>query len=309
MKRRTLSIILVLAMAFFAVSCSANTDDGVMKVGVTFMTLNSPFFEAMERGVKEEGMASDVEIIVSDAQLNVAQQISSVENLIAQNVDVILLNAVDSSAIVPAVEAANAAGIPVVCLDVMAEGGEVASFIASNNVAAGELGGEFIADYLGGEGTVVILDGPPISSFQQRAEGFENALSNYPGIEIVQHINAVENSATAFVTAADNILSAHPELDAVLAVNDYGSIAVEAAVSSAGKDFGVVSVGIDGMTDATSAIMDGDVVVGSVAQQPAEMGRIGVQTAIKLINGEEVAAVIDVPLEMLSKDNAADFTW
>ena len=290
-------------------AASSGESNKQLTIGVTFMTLNSPFFEAMQRGLEEEADKNNVKVIVSDAQLNSAQQISSVENLIAQKVDVILLNAVDSKAIVPAVEAANAAGIPVICLDVMAEGGEVAAFIASNNVAAGELGGEFIAKQIGGKGKVVILDGPPISSFQDRATGFENALKKYPDIEIVQHINAVENSTTAFVTAADNILSAHPDLDAVLAVNDYGSIAVESAVKSAAKDFKVIAVGVDGMEDAIKAIMNGTTVAGTVAQQPAEMGRLGVQTAIKICNGETVDKTIDVPLKMLSKENAEGFSW
>lgn len=319
--KKMIAVILVLALTIALTACSTGGESGAdttaapdasgekITVGVSLMTLNSPFFEAMQRGVQEEADSSGVEAVISDAQLNSAQQISSVENLIAQKVDVILLNAVDSKAVVPAVEAANKAGIPVICLDVMAEGGEVAAFIASNNVAAGEMGGEYIAEQLGGKGSVVILDGPPISSFQDRAKGFENALANYPDIEIVQHINAVENSMTAFVSAADNILSAHPDLDAVLAVNDYGSIAVESAVESAAKDFDVISLGVDGMEDAVNAIVNGDIVAGSVAQQPAEMGRIGIQTAIKLANGESVDETIDVPLKLLTKENAEGFSW
>ncbi len=288
-------------------SSAPSTND--YTIGVTFMTLNSPFFEAMQRGVQEEADTLGVEAIISDAQLNVAEQISSVENLIAQKVDCILLNAVDSAAIVPAVESANEAGIPVICLDVMAEGGDIAAFIASDNVEAGRLAGEFIGDYLGGKGTVVILDGPPISSFQDRATGFKEGLSAFEGIEIVQHINAVENSTTGFVAAADNILSAHPDLSAVLAVNDFGAMAVEAAVESAGADFPVVAVGIDGMADAVQAITGGKVVVGSVAQMPADMGRLGVSTAVALLNGEKIESEISVPLLMLSKENAEGFTW
>lgn len=278
-------------------------------VGVSFMTLNSPFFEAMQKGVEEEAKAAGIEVIVSDAQLNVADQISSVENLIAQKVDVILLNAVDSKAIVPAVEAANAAGIPVICLDVMSEGGDITAFIASNNRAAGEMGGEFIAEQLEGKGKVIILDGPPISSFQERTEGYQAALEKYPDIEIVQKIDAVENSISAFVTAADNILSAYPDVNAVLAVNDYGSIAVESAIESATKDFDIIAVGIDGMDDAVSLILSGDIVAGTVAQQPAEMGRIGIQTALKVVNGESVEENIEVPLKMVSKENAEGFSW
>ena len=285
------------------------TETSDITIGVSFMTLNSPFFEAMQRGVEEQAEASGVEVIITDAQLNAADQISSVENLIAQNVDVILLNAVDSEAVVPAVEAANDAGIPVICLDVLAAGGDITSFIASNNRAAGEMGGEFIAEQLGGEGKVIILDGPPISSFQERTEGYMAALEQYPDIEVLQKIDAVENSISAFVEAADNILSAYSDVDAVLAVNDYGSIAVESAIASSTKDFDIITIGIDGMDEAIQLIVNGDVVAGSVAQQPAEMGRIGVQTAVQVANGEEVEANIEVPLTLVTKENAEEFSW
>lgn len=332
-KKLSVVISLVSALAMLCTACSAQTGEqaqdstqqeetqaedssekeetasGDISIGVSFMTLNSPFFEAMQRGVEEEAEALGVDVTITDAQLNAADQISSVENLIAQDVDVILLNAVDSEAVVPAVEAANEAGIPVICLDVLASGGEITSFIASNNRAAGEMGGEFIAEQLGGEGKVIILDGPPISSFQERTEGYMTALEKYPDIEILQKIDAVENSISAFVEAADNILSAYPDVDAVLAVNDYGSIAVESAIASSTKDFDIITVGIDGMDEAVQLIINGDVVAGSVAQQPAEMGRIGIQTAVQAANGEDVEDNIEVPLTMVTKENAEGFSW
>ena len=320
--KKALSIILVLAMIFALCACGAKKAETAAPVeapateetkeitlGVTFMTLNSPFFEAMQRGVVEAAEAAGVKVVVNDAQLKVADQISSVEALIAQGVDAILLNAVDSAGIVPAVEACNKANIPVICLDVLPEGGEYVSFIASNNKAAGLLGGEFIGEYLKGTGKVVILDGPAISSFQDRAAGYDEALGKFEGIEIVAHINAVENSITSFVSAAENILAAYPDLDAVLAVNDYGAIAVDSAVASAGKEFNVVSVGVDGMADAIELILNGDVVAGSVAQLPAEMGVLGVETALKVLNGETVEKLIEVPLQMVSAENAEGFHW
>lgn len=328
--KKTLALLLAMVMVFALCACgktaapaeapaAAPADEAPaaapveeakdITIGVTFMTLNSPFFEAMQRGVQEAADAAGVKVVINDAQLKVADQISSVEALIAQGVDAIILNAVDSAAIVPAVEACNEAGIPVICLDVLPEGGDYVSFIASNNKAAGLLGGEFIGEYLNGTGKVVILDGPAISSFQDRAAGFEEAVGKYEGIEIVAHINAVENSITAFVSAAENILAAYPDVDAVLAVNDYGAIAVESAVASAGKEFKVVSVGVDGMPDVVDAIVNGSTVAGSVAQLPAQMGVLGVETALKVLAGETVEKNIDVPLQMLSKDNAEGFTW
>lgn len=323
-KKKFMSVVAVVILALLTVSLSAcgnkasdpnsNATGGAdsqkqIVIGVSLMTLNSPYFEAMKRGLEEQAAAKNVKLLVTDAQLKVADQVSTVENLIAQKVDVILLNAVDSAAVAPAVEAANNANIPIIALDVAPSSGEVVSLVASNNKTAGATAGTYVAGRLGGKGKVAILGGPPISSFTDRIAGFKEELAKHPDIEIVREKNVVENSTDKFMEAADNMLTSVPDLDAIFAVNDFGAIAVDSILASSKKEFKVFSIGVDGMPDAVKAIMEGEVVGGSVAQQPAEMGKIGIDTALDYLNGETPPSVIDVPVKLLTKENAQFFAW
>lgn len=323
-KKKFMSVVAVVILALLTVSLSAcgnkasdpnsNATGGAdsqkqIVIGVSLMTLNSPYFEAMKRGLEEQAAAKNVKLLVTDAQLKVADQVSTVENLIAQKVDVILLNAVDSAAVAPAVEAANNANIPIIALDVAPSSGEIVSLVASNNKTAGATAGTYVAGRLGGTGKVAILGGPPISSFTDRIAGFKEELAKHPDIEIVREKNVVENSTDKFMEAADNMLTSVPDLDAIFAVNDFGAIAVDSILASSKKEFKVFSIGVDGMPDAVKAIMEGEVVGGSVAQQPAEMGKIGIDTALDYLNGETPPSIIDVPVKLLTKENAQFFAW
>lgn len=278
-------------------------------LGVSLMTLNSPYFEAMKRGLEEEAEAKGVKLVVTDAQLNLSNQVSSVENLIAQKVDAILLNPVESAAIAPAVEAANQANIPVIALDVSPESGQIEALVASNNKTAGATAGAYVAERLGGKGKVAILDGPPISSFMDRVEGFKEEIAKYPDIEIVRERKVIENSSIKFMEATDNMLTAIPDIDAIFAVNDFGALAVDSIVQSSNKEFKVFSIGVDGMPDVVDAILNGETVGGSVAQLPAEMGRLGVQAALDFLNGNTLEPIIDVPVQLLTKETAEGFSW
>lgn len=278
-------------------------------LGVSLMTLNSPYFEAMKRGLEEEALAKGVKLVVTDAQLNVSNQVSTVENLIAQKVDAILLNPVESAAIAPAVEAANQANIPVIALDVSPESGGIEALVASNNKTAGSTAGAYVAERLEGKGKVAILDGPPISSFMDRVAGFKEEIAKYPDIEIVRERKVIENSSIKFMEATDNMLTSVPDIDAIFAVNDFGALAVDSIVQSSSKEFKVFSIGVDGMPDAVDAILKGETVGGSVAQLPAEMGKLGVRAALDFLNGSKLEPVIDVPVQLLTKENAEGFSW
>src|SRR3954468_5118757 len=116
--------------------------EGKQRIGLSTSTLNNPFFVSLRDGAQEATDEGGVELIVSDAQNDTAQQQDDIQNFITQQVNVILVNPVDSDAVVPAVEAANDAGIPVIALDRKASGGDVVSTIASDNVQGGKMAGE-----------------------------------------------------------------------------------------------------------------------------------------------------------------------
>lgn len=309
--RKYLSIVLVALFAFTACSLEGednNTStenktesketadkktDGNMKIGVSLSTLNNPFFVSIREGI-EEGAGDDAETVISDAQNDSSTQSNQVEDLITQGVDLIIINPVDSTAIAPSVEKANEANIPVICVDRGTDSGEIVSFIASNNIEGGKLAGEFILDKVGENAEVIQLEGiPGASSTRERGEGFKEATDG--------KINLVASQTANFdraegLTVMENLLQAHPDVKAVFCQNDEMALGASEAIKASGKD--IVVVGFDGNDDAISAVEDGSISA-TVAQQPKEMGKLAIETAIKYLKGEQVEEQVDSPLELV----------
>ena len=309
MIKRYLSIVLVALFTFTGCSIEGENDntgtenspqteesaqiDGKMTVGVSLSTLNNPFFVSIREGI-EEASGEDVETIVSDAQNDSSVQSNQVEDLITQGVDLIIINPVDSTAIAPSVEKANEANIPVICVDRGTDSGEIVSFIASNNIEGGKLAGEFILDKVGENAEVIQLEGiPGASSTRERGEGFKEATDG--------KINLVASQTANFdraegLTVMENLLQAHPDVKAVFSQNDEMALGASEAIKASGKD--IVVVGFDGNDDAISAVEDASISA-TVAQQPKEMGKLAIETAIKYLKGEQVEEQVDSPLELV----------
>ena len=146
--------------------------------------------------------------------MDVSRQIDGVENLVTQSVSAIVLNPVDSDAIVPAVLSANKAKIPVFTVDVKSRGGVVTAHITSDNVEAGRMAGDYVAKNLPQGSKVGIVDGPPISTFQQRVEGFTKAIQGK--LEVGAHQNAMQNTPEAFTAITENLITGNPDLKVIL---------------------------------------------------------------------------------------------
>lgn len=301
MSKRILMVVSVVAALTLVVG-AAGLVSGASKirVGLSISTLNNPFFVDLRDGALEAANALGIELVVVDAQNDPNRQLSGIENLIQSKVDVILVNPCDSSAVVPAVKAANKAGIPVVTVDRGADGGEVVTHIASDNVAGGRMAGEFIAKLLGGKGKVVELEGiPGTSAARDRGKGFNEAIAKYPNIKVVARQEAGFDRAKG-MTVMENILQAQPEIDAVFAHNDEMALGALRAIKAAGRLDKIKIVGFDATDDAVKAVKEGTMVA-TVAQKPREMGKIAVEIARKIMNGEKVEKFIPVPLELVTK--------
>jgi len=218
-------------------------------------------------------------------------------------VSALLINPTDAAAIVPSIQRANEAGIPVFTIDRAAEGGEVVSHIASDNVAGGRMAAEFLCNALGGEGNVVELEGiAGTSAARDRGQGFNEYMSEEcPGVTIVARQTANFNRAEG-LTVFENILTAEPDIDGVFAHNDEMILGAIEAAEAAGRAGEITFVGFDAIDDAVAAVRDGRLAA-TVAQQPALMGELGVQTAVAYLNGESVEAYIPVDLELITADN------
>ncbi|MBP2625768.1 MAG: periplasmic binding protein/LacI transcriptional regulator [Firmicutes bacterium] len=268
-------------------------------VGLSISTLNNPFFVDLRDGAKAAADANGMDLIVMDAQDDASKQLANIENLIQQKVSIIIVNPVDSKAIVPAIEAANKANIPIITVDRGAAGGQIVSAIASDNIAGGKMAGQLIIDKLGGKGKVVEIEGVPGSSAaNDRGKGFNDAIKTVAGISVVAKQPADFDRAKG-MKVMENILQANPEINAVFAHNDEMALGALEAIKSA-KRTGVIVVGFDATADAVKAVNDGTLTA-TVAQKPKDMGKIAIETAKKVIAKESVATTIPVALELVVK--------
>lgn len=266
-----------------------------LKVGASISTLNNPFFVSVKEGIVDLADENDTKTVVVDAQNDSAKQSNDMDDLIQQGVDVILVNPVDSSAIQPAVEAANAANIPVITIDRSSDGGEVLTLVASDNVKGGEMAAQFILDKIGENGRVVELEGVPgASATRERGKGFDEFADGK--LEVVEKQSAEFDRAKG-LTVMENILQSTKDIQAVFAQNDEMALGALEALEAAGKT-DVIVVGFDGNEDGVKAVKDGRLNA-TIAQQPEEMGRIALQAAYDHFSGKKLDKKIDSPLELM----------
>ncbi|MBM4467634.1 MAG: D-ribose ABC transporter substrate-binding protein, partial [Chloroflexi bacterium] len=213
----------------------------------------------------------------------------------------LLINPTDAEAVVPSIEKANVAGIPVFTVDRATAGGTIVSHIASDNVAGGKMAGEELARLLGGKGKVVELEGiTGTSSARERGQGFNEVIKGYPGIEVVARQTADYDRAKGLMVF-ENILAAQPNIAGVFAHNDQMILGAIEAAEAAGRTKEIVFVGFDAIDDAVAAVKAGKLAA-TIAQQPAEMGRLSVEFAAKYLRGETVDKYVPVPLSLVTPE-------
>ncbi len=271
-----------------------------LTIGFCVSTLNNPYFVSFTNGAKAEAQLLGINLIVLNANNSNGTQLNQVEDLIQRKVDAIILNPTDSDALVPAVKAANNAGIPVIALDRSVNGGKVAMFIASDNVEYGKMEAQYVVKVLNGKGNVVLLTGVPgASATRDRSKGIMDVLSQYPNIHIVANQTAQFDMATA-MTVMESILVANPNIDAIIAENDEMALGAIQAIKASGRT-GIIVVGGDGIPQGVQAVKDGTETL-DVAQQPYKMAALGVSAAYFIVNGITITpANLAMPLFPVTK--------
>lgn len=300
MKKITALFSLLMLVSVLLSACGGAAQPTEKTIGLVLSTLNNPFFVTLRDGAQEAADSAGVKLIIVDAQDDSAKMTAGIEDLITKKVSAILVNPTDSDAVVPAIQKANDAGIPVFTVDRGASGGTVVAHVASDNVAGGTMAAEFLCNAIGGKGNVVELQGiAGTSAARDRGQGFNDYMSaNCKDSQIVAQQTANFNRDEG-LTVFENILQAQPEIAAVFAHNDEMILGAIQAAEAAGRT-GILFVGFDAVDDAVQAVKDGKLAA-TVAQQPAEIGRLGVETAVKYLNGETVPASIPVPLSLVTE--------
>lgn len=285
---------------------AAGADAASLRIGMTFQELNNPYFVTMQKALRDAAATIGATVIVTDAHHDVSKQISDVEDMIQQKIDILLVNPTDTAGIQSAVTSAHNAGIVVVAVDANAAG-PVDSFVGSKNVDAGQMACEYLAKSIGGSGEVAILDGIPVVPILERVRGCKAALAKYPDVKLVDTQNGKQERATA-LAVTENMISAHPNLKGVFSVNDGGSMGALSAIDASGKDIKLTSV--DGAPEAIAAIeKPGSKFIETSAQFPADMVRIGLGIGLAKYWGANVPSTIPIDVKQIDQSNAKGFHW
>lgn len=275
-------------------------------IALSLSTLNNPFFVDVRDGAQAEADKLGVDLTVTDADKDPQQQANQVQNALAQNSGALVVNPVDSDAIVPSVKAANAAGVPVIGVDRAPNGGTVTTTVASDNVTGGRLAAQQLVRAVG-SGPVAVLEGQPgTSAARERGGGFLDELRKHPEIQVVASQPA-DFDRTKALDVMQNIAQAHPEIKGVFAANDEMTLgAVKALGPAAGS--AVQVVGFDGTPEGLDAVKAGQVTA-DVAQEPRVLGSVAVDRAVAAARDHNTAAgpATNTPVEVVTRDNVDDF--
>ncbi len=285
-----------------------------MQVGVTMTAFDNPFLTILLAGIRAGAeRRDDVTLAVEDAELDVAQQLSQVQNFIANGVEAIIVNPVDGNSTLAITQEVTRAGIPLVYvnhppadIDALPEG---ATFVGSNEINSGTMQTEEVCEMLGGEGTAVVMMGPLENhAALTRTKDIHDVLSRLDcsGIEVVEE----QTANWSRVEAQDlmtNWLTRGVAFDAVIANNDEMAIGAIQAMKAAGIGMeDVVVAGIDATPDGLMAMQAGELDV-TVYQNATRQGEVALESAVKMANGESIERQIWIPFEAVTAGNIQDY--
>ncbi|MDO5702033.1 MAG: D-ribose ABC transporter substrate-binding protein [Lachnospiraceae bacterium] len=286
----------LLIAGMMAVSVSAFADEAEMgSIGLSISTLNNPFFVTLSEGAEAKAEELGVELIVVDAGDDSAKQASDIEDLISKGISVLIVNPVDSDAAAPAVEDAIDAGINVIAVDRIVNGVDVDCSIASDNVAGAKMAAEYLVELAGEGAKTAELEGVNgASATIDRGEGFHEVADEK--LEVVASQTANFDRAEG-MTVMENMLQANPDIQAVFAHNDEMALGAIEAIG----DKEIYVAGFDATDDAIEAVKEG-LMAATVAQQPDLMGATAVETACKIMAGEEVEETLPVDVTLVTAE-------
>jgi ribose transport system substrate-binding protein len=287
---------MVVLLALFIVSGTlfaggkSDAAGGKVRIGISVMTHNNPFFLAEIEGFQDAAAkiwGDNVEIFTPDPALDVTKQIEQCQDLVNRGVAALLIDAIDVDAIQPAVEAANAAKIPVVAIDTAIPNlkSKLLSEIYSDNIKAGRIAGQHLIDAIGGTGDIGILNHPEVACVRERTDGLKEIMKNYSGVKIVadvaSHGNVIESQQVM-----ETFIQAYPNMKGVFAINDPTAQGAIAAIKASGRNIKVVSV--DGSQSAIDMVKAGELIV-SAAQDPKAIGAKAAEVVDAYLKGIKVA--------------------
>lgn len=276
-----------------------------LKFGATYMTMNNPYFTALNDSIKEIVEANGDILITRDPAQNQDRQNAQIQEMIDEGVVAIFVNPVDWEMITPALQSCQEAGVAVFNVDTDVKETEyVVSVIQSDNYQAGVLCAQDMMSKLD-SARIVIMNHYNIRSTTQRVSGFLDTIAGHPDYKVVLQRKTTSELEVAMEVMND-ILTTDVEFDVVLGGNDPTALGALAALQLNHVENKVLIYGIDGSPDGKTMIKQG-YLEGSSAQRPLEIGRTAAEAAYSYLAGEEVEKNITVGVTLITRDNLAEF--
>lgn len=309
--RRRFSVLAVLGGCLLLALAVASTEAGpgsyTILLSMKGPGSGNPFWAAVERGARDaaRGLGVNLVVLAPPAETDVQAQIAQIEDQIAKRVNAIVVAPTDVSALNTTFDKARARKIPVLFVDTDGTWPHKVTFIGTDNRAGGALGGRFLCEQLKGRGEVAIITGVMTTqSIRARVEGAREAMRKC-GLQVVAELPANSDRALGQQVMED-ILTSKPNVKGVFAANDLMALGAAEAVKARGKTGQVLLVGFDAIPEAAQAILRGELAA-SVAQNPYNMGKFGVESAVKVLRGQSVPKRIDTGTTLVTKRNAAQY--
>jgi len=279
-------------------------------IGVSLLTLDNPFFKVIGDNITSEGKKRGYEAIVVSGDKDLAKQGNQIKDFIVKKVSAIVLSPCDSKSIVPVIQEANGAGIPVFTVDIPCNepGVKIVTQIATDNYGGGKEGAQAMIEALGeAGGKIAVLHFKQAESCQLRVKGFTEVINahNASGKGKIEIVTELESGGAKDVgyKAAEDALQAHPDLRGIFAINDPAALGARAALEKAGKAQQVVIIGFDGQPEGKQAIRDGKIYADPI-QFPDKMGIQIMDAIIRHSKGEALPSQMLIPTSLYRRADA-----
>lgn len=309
-KAKLLFFSILLCVAALGVACNKGGESGSSSKQPTIAVIpkgvSHSFWQSVKAGADAAGKDLNVKIIWKGPAMETdyAGQVSIVEDMITQRVDGIVLAPSHGDTMVPKVEAAQKAGIPVTIFDSGISSNNYLSYVSTDNRAGGALAAKRMGEKLGGKGKVAILGVKKGSvSTDEREEGFRDTLKKeFPGITLIEPIFYGDANAAKSLAAAEDILTANADLNGLFASNESSTVGAVQAIRQRNLAGKITLVGFDYTAKLGQDIKDG-AIDSLVLQNPFKMGYEGVKTIVDKLAGKTPEKRIDTGVVLCTKEN------
>jgi len=311
-----ISLVVLTMSLVFAGGAKEATEKKPTIAMIPMVMVGDPFQVTMAEEAKRVGELMGFNVIINAASAHgrADEQVSIIEDFIAQKVDGILISCLDPNIVVPAIKKANAAGIPVITVDGGANGGDVVTHIATDNIKGSYVAGQTLVEGLAKKGItsgkILQIEGEAGSkTAADRKAGFHQRIGEETGLYIVASLPGHFTTPGA-TQVMEDVLQAHPDLVGVFASSDMMAVGAAQVISRAGKADQITLVSYDGIIEGIDLVERG-ASYADVAQYPKKMAKMGVEILAEIVfenkDPNSFDSFIDSGVGVVTKDNVVQF--